>query len=111
MILLAGAIAMSAAAARSGDQVKVRISNPTEIKWNVEIRDLVCDEKVIYQGKMKPGESRKLRICADDAGAGRIVAIVAGGCASAKATVFDGLGSGDEVIVAQTAAAEDEDLE
>ena len=109
MVLLAGLIAGSGAAARAADQVKVRISNPTEMKWTVEIRDMVCDGKVIYQGKMKPGESRKLRICADASGAGSIRAMVAGGCASAKVTIHDGLASGDEVIVAEMAEDEEEE--
>lgn len=90
---------MGSGAGLAADQVKVRIHNPSEMKLNVEIRDMVCDEKVIWRGKMQPGDTRKLRICADAGGTGIIRAVVAGGCASAKATIYDALGGGDEIAV------------
>ncbi len=102
-VLFAGLIGLAAPVALAADLVKVRITNPSALKLNVEIRDMVCDEKVIWQGKMKPGESRKLRICAGAGGTGIIRAVVAGGCASAQATIHDGLRRGDEVAVAPAA--------
>lgn len=95
LMLLAGPVAVNAA-----DYVQVRVVNPSDNKWSVEVRDMVCDGTVLWRGKMAPGQEKKLRICAGDDGTGIIRAVVAGGCASAKATVYDGLAKGAEISVA-----------
>ena len=96
-VLVAGPVAATAA-----DYVQVRVTNPSEQKWNVEVRDMVCEGAVLWRGKMAPGQEKKLRICAGENGTGIIRAVVAGGCASAKATVYDGLAKGAEIAVAPT---------
>lgn len=100
-IWLVGAVLMAASSAASAaDYVQVRVTNPSDQKWNVEVRDMVCEGNVLWRGKMAPGQEKKLRICAGDDGTGIIRAVVAGGCASAKATVYDGLAKGAEISVA-----------
>ncbi len=93
-------LALNAPWAGAADYVLVRMVNPTEMKWNVEVRDLVCEGSVLWQGKMEPGQVKKLRVCAGDDGLGTIRAVVAGGCASAKATIHEGLAKGTEISVA-----------
>jgi len=101
LVWLAGAMLIAGPfAAVAADYVQVRVTNPSEQKWNVEVRDMVCDGTVLWRGKMAPGQEKKLRICAGDDGTGIIRTVVAGGCASAKATVYDGLAKGAEISVA-----------
>ena len=100
VIWLMGALmAAGPATATAADYVQVRVTNPSEQKWNVEVRDMVCEGTVLWRGKMAPGQVKKLRICAGEDGTGIIRAVVAGGCASAKATVYDGLAKGAEISV------------
>ncbi len=94
-MLFAGPVAAAAA-----DYVQVRVTNPSERKWTVEVRDMVCDGAVLWRGRMAPGQEQKLRICTGEDGTGIIRTVVAGGCASAKATVYDGLAKGAEISVA-----------
>ncbi len=100
LICLAGAMLVAGpVAATAADYVQVRVTNPSERKWSVEVRDMVCEGTVLWRGKMAPGQEKKLRICAGDDGTGAIRTVVAGGCASAQATVYDGLAKGAEISV------------
>jgi len=100
LIWLAGAMLVAGpVAAAAADYVQVRVTNPSEQKWNVEVRDMICEGKVLWRGKMAPGQEKKLRICTGEDGSGIIRTMVAGGCASAKATVHDGLAKGAEISV------------
>ena len=67
--LLAVAGALGAAAK---DTIHVRLNNPTDMEWKVEVRDMVCDNAVVWQGRMKPGEAAKVTVCADGNGAARL---------------------------------------
>lgn len=96
-------LAAGPGAAMAADYVQVRVINPSEQKWNVEVRDMICEGSVLWRGKIAPGQVKKLRICAGEDGMGAIRAVVAGGCASAKATVYDGLAKGTEISVAPIA--------
>jgi len=99
MAVLFGVLLSAGTAAAAADLVQVRIANPSDRKWNVEVRDMVCDGKVLYQGRMVPGQTQTLRLCAGADGTGAIRATVAGGCASAKATDYEGLAGGAEVAI------------
>ncbi|HEX9646200.1 MAG TPA: hypothetical protein VGB88_01800 [Alphaproteobacteria bacterium] len=101
--LLAVAGALGAAAK---DTIHVRLNNPTDMEWKVEVRDMVCDNAVVWQGRMKPGEAAKVTVCADGNGAARLATAVIAGCASAKRAVYQDVADGATIDVA---VAEDED--
>jgi len=93
-------LAAGATAAAAGDMVRVRLNNPSAMEWRVEVRDLVCDNAVVWQGRMKPGDEAKLTVCAGAGGAKLATAVVAG-CASARKTVWEGVADGATIDVAE----------
>jgi hypothetical protein len=84
----------------------VRIANPTALEYIVEIRDMVCDGKVLWAGRMKAGKDKVLRACAGEDGYAIIATVSASGCASARTTLHEAVAAGDEIVVAEAEAEE-----
>jgi hypothetical protein len=103
---LAALLSASLAPALAADQVKVRIANPTALEYIVEIRDMVCDGKVLWAGRMKAGKDKVLRACAGEDGYAIIATVSASGCASARTTLHEAVAAGDEIVVAEAEAEE-----
>lgn len=99
-VALAALLSASLAPALAADQVKVRIANPTALEYIVEVRDMICDGKVLWAGRMKAGMDRVLRACAGEDGYAIIATVSASGCASAKTTLHEAVAAGDEIVVA-----------
>lgn len=93
-------LAAGATAAQAADKVHVRLNNPSDLEWKVEVRDMVCDNAVVWQGRMKPGDEAKLTVCAGEGGAKLATAVIAG-CASARKTVWEGVADGATIDVAE----------
>jgi hypothetical protein len=101
LAISAVALLAGASAAAAGDMVHVRLNNPSDLEWKVEVRDMVCDNAVVWQGRMKPGDEAKLSACAGDGGGARLATAVIAGCASAKKTVWEDVADGATIDVAE----------
>ncbi len=95
VVFAACLVAFLPAKARAEQQIRIEISNESDMKRSIELRDMLCEERVVFRAKMEPGESKKVRICADDQGIGAVAAVVATGCASATVNMHQGLKNGD----------------
>ena len=86
-----------ASAAAAQDTIVITVNNDAAVKRGVEIRDLVCDGHKVFSGHLEPGQTRRLRICADETGRGRISAVLRVGCSSSRKQLHEQIARGAEV--------------
>jgi len=84
-------------AAWAEETFTITVTNASDGNRIVEIRDVVCGNETRFRDRLDAGESRRVRICANVAGTGEIVAIVASGCASATPTPYENIMRGAEI--------------
>ena len=84
-------------AAVVNDEISVFVLNGSEGIRKVRIVDAVCGAKLVFKGKLRPGESAEIRVCSDQQGFASIVATQMAGCASAKSRRLSGIIAGAEI--------------
>ena len=100
-LLIAVAMAVLATPAVAGDRLKIHVGNTSEREYIVEIRDMVCEGRVLFSGRMKPGTDAIVRACAGEDGLAILAATTAAGCATAKVTLYEAVAAGDTISIAQ----------
>jgi hypothetical protein len=95
-LIIIGVLLWSLPAA-AADSIQISLVNARDYGVSIELRDMICDEKVVLRDRMDPGASRTVRVCAGDDGLASVATIVASGCASATTTRHDGVAAGAEL--------------
>ena len=95
------AMAVLATHAAAADRLKIHVGNASEREYIVEVRDMVCEGKVLFSGRMKPGTDATVRACAGEDGRAILAATTAAGCASAKVTLYEDVAAGDRISIAK----------
>ena len=78
-------------AAIVNDEISVFVLNGSEGIRKVQIVDAVCGGKLVFKGKLRPGESAEIRVCSVQQDFASIVATQMAGCASAKTRPLSGI--------------------